>query len=166
MLTMLLTRSRAGALTASFFEGMGYGFTNVISLIVVASCFIESLRMCGVIETLIHSIATGGLWGYVSSAFSTFALAIVSGSGTAPSIAFSKGVLPGLLAHGMDIGSVVNIGMLGAIGATFGRTMSPVAAVVIFAATLTGCTTKEVVRRVALPLVIGLLVAVVITVQK
>ncbi|MFN4769141.1 MAG: C4-dicarboxylate transporter DcuC [Candidatus Kapaibacterium sp.] len=166
ILTMLVVRKDLTEMTKSFFEGLGYGFTNVISLIIVASCFIESLRLCGVMETLVRGIASGGPWGYISAGVSTFALAIVSGSGTAPSIAFSKGVLPGLLAHGMDVSSVVDMGLLGAIGATFGRTMSPVAAVVIFAATLTSSKTKEIVSRLALPLCAGLVVAILATVFR
>lgn len=166
MLTMLVVRKDLTEMTKSFFEGLGYGFTNVISLIIVASCFIESLRLCGVMDTLVRGIASGGAWGYVSAGVSTFVLAIVSGSGTAPSIAFSKGVLPGLLAHGMDVGAVVDMGLLGAIGATFGRTMSPVAAVVIFAATLTSSTTKDIVSRVAGPLCAGLVAALLVTVFR
>lgn len=166
ILTMIVVRKELTEMTKSFFEGLGYGFTNVISLIIVASCFIESLRLCGVMETLVRGIASGGTWGYVSAGVSTFVLAIVSGSGTAPSIAFSKGVLPGLLSHGMDVSAVVDMGLLGAIGATFGRTMSPVAAVVIFAATLTSTKTKDIVGRVALPLCAGLVVAILATIFR
>ncbi|MFM8568448.1 MAG: C4-dicarboxylate transporter DcuC, partial [Candidatus Kapaibacterium sp.] len=166
ILTMIVVRKEAAQMTSSFFEGLGYGFTNVISLIIVASCFIESLRLCGVMDTLVRGIASGGAWGHASAAVSTFVLAIVSGSGTAPSIAFSKGVLPGLLANGMDIGSVVDMGLLGAIGATFGRTMSPVAAVVIFASTLTSTTTKGIVAKVAGPLCLGLVAALLVTLLR
>ncbi len=156
-----VVRKDLSRLTKEFFEGLGYGYVQVISLIITASCFIESLKQAKVIDVLVTQLQGGGVFAGFSSALSTMALAFVSGSGTAPSIAFSKGVLPGLLKQGMDLQQAVDLGCLGAIGATFGRTMSPVAAIVLFAATLSGTQAKDIVKHLALPLIIGVCVAVI-----
>ena len=94
----------------------------------------------------------------------TIGLAVLSGSGTAPSVAFSKAVLPSLSA--VDVLEAVDLGLLGAIGATFGRTMSPVAAVVIFTSTLTGCSPLQIVKRTGPPLGIGFLAALLVVAMR
>jgi DcuC family C4-dicarboxylate transporter len=162
MIAMIVVRKELSLLTKQFFEGLGYGYVHVISLIITATCFIDALKMCGVIDTLVSSIASSGVFGYISATASTLVLAVVSGSGTAPSVAFSKAVLPELLGHGTDLQSVLDIGALGAIGATFGRTMSPVAAIVIFASTLTNTKPQDIVKHTSIPLLIGATAAVVV----
>ena len=43
----LVVRQRALGVTTAFFEGAGYGFTHIISLIVTANCFGEGIRLIG-----------------------------------------------------------------------------------------------------------------------
>ena len=162
IVVMLVAHKELSALTKQFFEGLGYGYVNVISLIITATCFIEGLKLSGVIDVLVTKIAASGVLGYISSTASTLALAVVCGSGTAPSVAFSKAVLPELLKQGVDLQSTIEIGALGAIGATLGRTMSPVAAVVIFASTLTNTRATDIVKQTALPVLLGATIAVVV----
>jgi DcuC family C4-dicarboxylate transporter len=162
ILAMVLFRKELNQLTKNFFEGLGYGYTNVISLIITATCFIEALKIAGLIDALVRGIHGSGFWGYISSLVSTMSLAILSGSGTAPSVAFSKAVLPPLIQAGADISYAIDVGAIGAIGANLGRTMSPVAAVVIFASVLTNTTPQEIVKKVAVPLLCGAVVALVL----
>ncbi len=162
IITAVVARSELSKLTKEFFEGLGYGYVQVISLIITASCFIEALRQSQVMEVLVKSIAGGGAVAYVSTALSTMGLAFVSGSGTAPSISFSKAVLPGLVQQGMALQQIVDLGCLGSIGATFGRTMSPVAAIVLFAATLSGTQSRDIVKQLALPLCSAIVVAIIV----
>ncbi len=159
---MLVLRKDLSAITKQFFEGLGYGYVQVISLIISASCFIESLKLCGVLDTLVRSVSSTGILSSISAALSTLVLAVISGSGTAPSISFSKAVLGELLHQGMAMDAVVRLGSLAAIGATFGRTMSPVAAIVLFASTLTNVPAKLIVKQTAIPLLIALCLAIVL----
>ncbi|GIV55070.1 MAG: C4-dicarboxylate ABC transporter [Candidatus Kapaibacterium sp.] len=151
-LAIALHWRKASELTRSFFEGLGYGFANVISIIIAAACFLEGLRAMGVIEHLVALLSGAGNAAPMLALVTTMALAVMSGSGTAPSVTFSKAVLPSMVeAAGLKM--AVHLGALGAIGASLGRTMSPLAAVVIFSAQLTNTEPKQIVRQVALPMV-------------
>ena len=90
-------------------------------------------------------------------------MAVASGSGVAPTVAFAEAVLPALRD---DLPLALDLGTLAAIGASFGRTMSPVAAVVIFSASLAGVTTWTLVRRVAPPLAVGFVVVLAVVVAR
>lgn len=154
MVVMLIHRSEPSKLTKEFFEGLGYGFVHVISLIISASCFIAALKLVGLIDALVHLVASTGILGNIASLYSTMGLAVISGSGTAPSVSFSKAVLPGIVTT-MGLDHAVHSGILGAIGATFGRTMSPVAAIVIYASHSVGVSPVEIVKRTSIPLLIA-----------
>jgi DcuC family C4-dicarboxylate transporter len=138
----------ASALTKSFFEGMGYGFANVISIIIAAACFLEGLAAVGAIERLVGLLHQAETLAPVVSMYVTLGLAVLSGSGTAPSVTFSKAVLPDLTTV-IGVTRSAELGALGAIGASLGRTMSPLAAVVIFSANVAGAQPRAIVRRTA-----------------
>ncbi|MCX7930465.1 MAG: C4-dicarboxylate transporter DcuC [Chlorobi bacterium] len=152
---------RASELTRHFFDGLGYGFTAVISIIIAAACFLEGLRAMGAIEHLVALLSNASNAAPVLALFVTMGLAVISGSGTAPSVTFSKAVLPTMVSvAGLD--RAVELGALGAIGASLGRTMSPLAAVVIFSAQLTDVPPRQIVRRTAAAMLaasVGALVA-------
>jgi C4-dicarboxylate transporter len=78
-------------------------------------------------------------------------------------VAFAKAVLPALRD---DAPLALDLGSLAAIGASFGRTMSPVAAVVIFSAALAGVTTWSVIRRVAPVLLVGYAVVLIVVIAR
>ncbi len=131
-------------LTTEFFDGMGYAFAHVISIIIAASCFIAGLTALGVIDAASMLLASNADLARVASPLLTAGMAVMSGSGTAPSVAFSKAMLPGLLSMGP--GQAIDIGVLGAIGANVGRTMSPVAAVVLFTSALAQVSITDLVK--------------------
>jgi C4-dicarboxylate transporter, DcuC family len=157
LVAMLVYRHEVSAQTRAFFEGMGFGFVHVISLIITASCLIAGMEAAGLVALLVGAVAGFGLFAMFLSGAIPLALGVLSGSGTAPSVAFSKAVLPSLSA--VDLVGAIDLGLLGAIGATFGRTMSPVAAVVIFTSTLVGCTPLQIVKRTGPALLIGFIPA-------
>lgn len=161
IVTMLVVRKDISALTKQFFEGLGYGYVHVISLIIAASCFIKGLETVGLIATLVGAISSNQLLGNIMSMFSPMGLAVLSGSGTAPSVSFSKAVLPHLI-ETSGLAQALDSGILGAIGATFGRTMSPVAAIVIFTSTLCNVQPKDIVKNLAIPLLVGAVVAIIV----
>ncbi|HEX7672387.1 MAG TPA: C4-dicarboxylate transporter DcuC [Polyangiaceae bacterium] len=153
LVAMTLRPRAASAQCRAFFEGMGFAFVRVISLIVAASSLIAGMEAVGLVKLLAGLVSGEGTLSRVVSGAIPWTLAVLSGSGTAPSVAFSKAVLPTLSASHLT--GAIDLGIVGAIGATFGRTMSPVAAVVVFSSTLVGCTPMHLVRRMVGPLVAG-----------
>jgi DcuC family C4-dicarboxylate transporter len=140
-----------------FFDGAGYGFANVVSLIVIANCFGVAIREVGLAAELGRLIeAQPGLMRPLA-AFVPMAFAAVSGSGMA-----STQSLYGFF-HGPAVDQGADptaVGSLVAVGSAAGRTMSPVAAVALMCASLTGTKPLELVKRVAPPLLAGLAVVV------
>ena len=150
---LLLCRREASQHVKAFFEGMGYAYVHVISLVVTASFFIAGLTEVGLTDKLVRFVSGTGWTAKLAAGFFPGVLAVITGSGIGPSVAFSKAVLPAL--RDTDLPAALDLGTLGAIAATFGRTMSPVAAVVIFCATFGGVPARALVRRTALPLLAG-----------
>jgi DcuC family C4-dicarboxylate transporter len=153
LVSMLVHRRELSAQARAFFEGMGFAYIHVISLIITASCLIAGMETVGLVTKLVGWVSGADLFAKLVSGVIPWILAVISGSGTAPSVAFSKAVLPSLSSQ--DLIAAVDIGLLGAIGATFGRTMSPVAAVVIFTCTLVKCNPLQIVKRTAPALAAG-----------
>jgi DcuC family C4-dicarboxylate transporter len=153
----------ASQLVRAFFEGMGYAYVHVISLVVTSSCFIAGLTAAGMTEELVSVVSGPGIVGKVAAGFFPGLLAVVSGSGVGPSVAFAKAVLPALTD---DLPLALDLGSLAAIAGSFGRTMSPVAAVVIFSASLTGVTTWMLIRRVAPALLVGYVAVLAVVIAR
>lgn len=139
--------SHASTLTNSFFEGMGYAFSKVISIIIAATCFISGLKAIGFISWLTALLGGNEALGATLAPVLTWFMAMIGGSGTAPSVAFSTGVLPGIAAANQN--GAVQMGVAAAIGANVGRTMSPVAAVVLFTSALSEVPVTVLIKRVA-----------------
>jgi DcuC family C4-dicarboxylate transporter len=164
MVVLLLNRREVAGTVKAFFEGMGQGYAQVISLIVTASCFIAGITAVGLTDRLVKFAATSGIGAKVAASFFPGLLAVITGSGTGPSVAFSKAVLPGL--RGAELATGVDLGVLGAIAANYGRTVSPVAAVVIFSCALAGVAVPAVIKKMVLPLAAGFAVAFLIVVLR
>ena len=158
-LLIMFNTKRISTLTNEFFKGLGFGYAHVISLIITANCFIAGLEAIGFMQSIISFILHAGPFAHIAGSLSVWAMAVVSGSGTAPSVAFSNGVLPTMSA--IDMKNAIDLGALGALGSAFGRTMSPAAAVMIFAAALIGVSPLEIVKRTAIPLIIGLILTII-----
>jgi DcuC family C4-dicarboxylate transporter len=150
--------THVGTITKEFFSGMGYAFTHVISLIVAAGCFIDGLTAVGAIKAAAGVLTQAQTVADAVSPALTAGLAWVSGSGTAPSVSFTQAMVPAMAAT--DAVRAVDMGILGAIGASLGRTMSPVAAIVLFSATLIGVGPSELTKVIRWP-VLAALVAVI-----
>jgi len=161
---ILMNWKQISQLTSEFFSGLGYGYTHVISLIITASCFIAGLEAVGVLKSIVLIVSETGPVSKVMSGMTTFLMAILSGSGTAPSIAFSKGVLPSISI--IDTLSAIDLGIIGAIGATLGRTMSPAAAVILYASTIIGCSPMDIVKRTWIPVCSALIITLIYFIFK
>jgi C4-dicarboxylate transporter, DcuC family len=145
------------ALAMVFFEGAGYAFANIISVIVAATCFGEAVKQIGLAELLGELIrGTPALLLPLAGAVS-LAFAALCGSGMAATqslFGFFAGPALQLGIHPARVGAVVSL------AAAAGRTMSPVAAVVLLCSTLTKTNPIDLVKRVALPLLAGIAVVI------
>lgn len=150
---------RLSALTEEFFAGMGFAFSKVISIIIAAACFIGGLNAMGVIAGLAGILGSNTGLAVVLSPILTWLMATISGSGTASSVSFSKAMLP-LIAK-VQPQLALHLGAVGSIGANVGRTMSPVAAIVLFTGTLANVEVQALVRRVTLPMLAALFAVIV-----
>jgi DcuC family C4-dicarboxylate transporter len=145
--------ARIRGVPKAFFDGAGYAFAEVISLIVTASCFgkaVEQIGLAALIGRAIQEVpgALLPVAGFVPLGF-----AVLSGSGMAATQSLYGFFVDPATAVGADpkqVGAVVSI------GAAAGRTMSPVAAVALMSAKLTGTNSFQLARRVALPLLVSL----------
>ncbi len=150
--------AHAATLTGSFFEGMGYAFSKVISIIIAAACFISGLEAIGVLTILSAALAANASLAAVIAPIVTWLTAVVGGSGTAPSVAFSSSMLPGVAA--VNPTEAVRLGVAGAVGANVGRTMSPVAAVVLYSCALADVPLSQLWKRVAPCMVAAVVVTI------
>jgi len=148
-----LTAPRAASrLTMSFFEGAGYAYTHIISLIIGATVFTEGLKAVGLINALARGLAGLPAAATLASVLVTGALGVATGSGMAPGMAMIRALVPVATQIGVD---PVRLGVLAAVAAQLGRTMSPVAAVTMMAAALAGATSFALAKRVAPALLAG-----------
>jgi DcuC family C4-dicarboxylate transporter len=137
----------------AFFEGAGYAYANIISLIVTATGFGMGVEKIGLAERIGElSIAAPALF-LPGAGCLPLAFAWVSGSGMAATqslFRFYTGPAVELGFNPLRIGAIVSI------AAAAGRTMSPVSAVALMCGSLTETNALALSRRVALPLLIGL----------
>ncbi len=139
-------------LAPAFFEGAGYAYHHVISLIVAASTFAEGVRLSGLIAVVIHVIAGWPGLAMFAGMVAPWCLAVICGSGIAPAVAVMEFFVPAAGTMGLD---PVRLGTVSVLGAHFGRTMSPAAAVVMVSSTLANARAADLIRRVAPPLLVG-----------
>ena len=146
--------SKAATLATPFFEGAGFAYARVISLIVTATLFTEAIKANGIIEAMSATVASRPAVMTVAAVCLPLLLAAVSGSGIAPAVAVMKVLVPIAAAAEMD---ATRVGVLCAVSAQLGRTMSPAAAVVMMSSAVSGVQPHELLRRVVVPLLSGAL---------
>jgi len=148
---------KAGGCMRAFFDGAGYAFANVISLIVVAQCFGAALKGVGLADALGRFIAANPDALEPLAATVPFLFALVCGSG----IASSQSLYPFFYDPAVAVGEDPNaVGGLVSVGSAIGRTLSPVSAVALMCGTLAGAKATDLSKRLAIPLVAGLTVTV------
>jgi DcuC family C4-dicarboxylate transporter len=145
----LVVRTAFRQVAGVFFEGAGYGFTHIISLIVAANCFGEGIQLIGIadwIGGLIHAFPTLllPLAGMMSLGF-----AVLCGSGMATTQSLFAFFAEPALVLGMD---PAHVGAVVSLSSAAGRTMSPAAAVALACAAMTQTDALALVKRVAVPL--------------
>lgn len=141
-----------------FWNGMGNIFKTVVTLIITADIFAKGLISLGFIDGLINIAENAGLGaigiGIVMSIM-IFLASMLMGSGNASFFAF--GPLVPKIAEKMGI-ETSKIILPMQLSASMGRTVSPVAGVIIATAAVAGVTTLEIVKRNMIPLVVALII--------
>lgn len=153
-LASLTDRRKTLTSAAAFFEGAGYAYTHVISLIIAATCFGEGVRLIGLDQVVGGLIKSLPHFLLPAAALLTLAFAFICGSG----IAATQSLFGFFAAPALSVGvSPLHTGLITTLGAAAGRTMSPVAAVTLMSASLTETQPTDLVKRVAGPLFAGIL---------
>ena len=149
----LVTPRAAKDCMKSFFEGAGYGFTHIVSLIVIANCFGEGIRVVGLADALGGFIKDNPNALHPLAAAVPWAFAWVCGSG----MASTQSLFGFFVEPSANLQQDANaVGAMVAVGSAVGRTMSPVAAVTLMTATLTGENPLALVKRIAGPVMLAL----------
>ena len=105
----------AGKIATVFFEGAGFAYTHVISLIVVASTFAEGVRLSGLISVATKVLVAWPGAAMIVATVAPWSLAIVAGTGIAPAIAIMEFFVPVAGTLGID---PVQLGTLSAMAHT------------------------------------------------
>jgi len=153
-LGMLVTRTNPVTICNKFFDGMGHAYGFVFGIIIAAGAFIAGLEAAGVLKDLIEAMKGAKSVVPLAGTFGPFVLAVLSGSGDAATLAFNNAVTPHAASFGIG---TVNLGNLANIGGALGRSMSPVAAGCIIASAFAGISPLEIMKRNAVPMLIGAL---------
>lgn len=144
------------------FTAMGSQFANVITLIVAGEFFALGLTKIGVISALIDSTKSAGLGAQPMILVMTAIIVVSSilmGSGNAPFFAFAA--LAPAVAASVDLNPIVML-MPMQLSAGIARSVSPITAVIVAVAGISGVSPFDVVKRTAIPM-LGGLIAVVVT---
>src|SRR5205823_2085597 len=150
------------AVTRRLFEGMGAAYGSIISLTITAQCFGAGIAAIGVSDALLGLLgAHASLARFLAGGF-PWALATLSGSGSGPILTFAQT----FLAHVDARHDPVTLGSLACLTGAFGRTMSPVAAVVIYSSGLVGVSPIPLVRRLLPALLAGAVVALAVVLAR
>ena len=145
----------------TFWNGMGNIFKTVVTLIITADIFAKGLISLGFIDGLLvlaQNIGLGGVGIGIVMTIMIFLASMLMGSGNASFFAF--GPLVPKIANKLGVEST-SIILPMQLSASMGRTVSPIAGVIIATAEIANVSTLAIVKRNIIPLVIALLVMLV-----
>jgi DcuC family C4-dicarboxylate transporter len=154
----LASPRQAKELGGAFFDGAGYAYANIISIIVAASCFGEGVKGIGLSQLIGAFVAQQPGAFFPLAGFVSLGFGFVSGSG----MAATESLASFFIAPGHELGlAPEQSGVVVSLGAAAGRTMSLVAAVTLMCSQLTDTPPHRLVRRVAFPLLVGMAATVI-----
>ncbi|TYP97421.1 DcuC family C4-dicarboxylate transporter [Tenacibaculum adriaticum] len=141
-----------------FWNGMGNIFKSVVTLIIAADIFAKGLISLGFIDGLVKVSQNLGFEaigiGVIMSIMIFFA-SMLMGSGNASFFAFGP-LVPKIAAKlGVDSTAII---LPMQLSASMGRTVSPVAGVIIAVSEIAGVTTLAIVKRNFIPLIVALII--------
>ncbi len=141
-----------------FWNGMGNIFKTVVTLIITADIFAKGLISLGFIDGLLdlaQSLGFGAVGIGVVMTIMIFLASMLMGSGNASFFAF--GPLVPKIANKLGIEST-SIILPMQLSASMGRTVSPIAGVIIATAEIAKVSTIAIVKRNLIPLIVALVV--------
>lgn len=141
-----------------FWNGMGNIFKTVVTLIITADIFAKGLISLGFIDGLISLTSSAGLGAVgigIVMTIMIFLASMLMGSGNASFFAFGPLVPKIAKSLGVETSSII---LPMQLSASMGRTVSPVAGVIIATAEIAGVTTLQIVKRNLIPLTVALLI--------
>ncbi|EIJ69475.1 anaerobic C4-dicarboxylate transporter DcuC [Pasteurella bettyae] len=145
------------------YQGMADAFSSVVILLVAAGVFAQGLSTVGFISALINSVqaaSSGAFLMMLALALITALAAIATGSGNAPFYAFVE-LIPKLSAQMGANPAYLTTPMLQA--SNIGRSLSPVSGVVVAVSGMAKISPFEVVKRISVPMIVGMVVVIVAT---
>lgn len=145
-----------------FFDGMGRQFVNIVTLIVGGQMFAAGLTQLGFIDYIVggaQKLNMGALPIMIIMALIIYLAAVLTGSGNAPWFAFSE-LTPGI-AQPLGVHTVF-LAQPMELASGIGRSMSPIAGVVIAVAGLGGVSPVDLVKR-TVPVMIPAFIIMLIT---
>lgn len=149
---VMTTPRKLPAAADSFFQGAGYGFANIISIIVAANCFGKGLELIGLAKVITENLGGDPRVLIVVAGVSSLGFAVLCGSG----FATAKSLFPFFAATALEKGiDPTHVGAVVSLAAAAGRTMSPLAAVNQMCARLTDTRAIDLSRQVVWPLLAG-----------
>ena len=138
---------------------MGEGFGSIVSIIAAAAVFTAGMNEIGLISVLLDAMKSSESLAKFAGSWGPFAIAALSGSGDAATMAFNNAITPHAPTIGLDIDL---LGMTAYYGGSLGRTISPVAGVCIILAGAAGVNPLELSKRVIPTCVVGNFVALLV----
>jgi len=154
LFALAVTRVSPAKMTDEFFGGMGKAYGDVIGIIIAAGVFAAGLKTAGLIDVFVAALKESNEIARWGGSLGPFLMAAVSGSGDAAAFAFNEAVTP----HAKDFGMTIpDLGMLAAISGALGRTMSPVAGVVIVVSGIAKVSPLDFVKRTAPAMIVAVL---------
>ncbi|WP_296316199.1 C4-dicarboxylate transporter DcuC [Winogradskyella sp. UBA3174] len=141
-----------------FWNGMGNIFKTVVTLIITADIFAKGLISLGFIDGLLdlaQNLGFGAIGIGVVMTIMIFLASMLMGSGNASFFAFGPLVPKIAKTLGVESTSII---LPMQLSASMGRTVSPIAGVIIATAEIAKVSTISIVKRNIIPLVVALLV--------
>ncbi|WP_159564298.1 C4-dicarboxylate transporter DcuC [Budvicia diplopodorum] len=151
---LIITRCNPSTMTKQFFSGMGHAYGDVLGIIIAAGVFAAGLQSSGLIETFITFLKVHPEMARWGGTIGPFLMGAITGSGDAAALAFNGTVTR----HALELGyTIPDLGMAAAITGALGRTMSPIAGVVIVCAGLANVNPVELVKRTAPSMIVAVI---------
>lgn len=155
LIGLIVTWRDVMRVTKAFFDGMGLAYANIISLTITAQCFGAGIAAVGLADALLRAAMASNALVPLSVGF-PWGLSVLSGSGSGPILAFAQTFLTQIGAEDAP----VTLAAVACFGGAFGRTMSPVSAVVVYSSGLVGESPLTVIRHLLPALLAGAAVAI------
>lgn len=145
-----------------FFKGMGNGLAMVVSLLVAAGTLVEGLKILGVVDMITNSVKNmqgAGIIMILVFSLITLVIGLICGGGLSvfyatialiPAIASAAGIAGYQIALPMQM--VANLG----------RSISPVAAVIVIISSMMKVSPMQIIKRTSVPVFTGIIVCMIL----